>query len=682
MKFIYPEFLFALLLIAIPILIHLFNFKKFKQVYFSNLRFLKEINLQTQSRSKLKHLLVLLMRVLSLSFLVFAFAQPYIPGNKQDESKGEKIISIYIDNSFSMQAQGQQGELLNVAKQKAHEIARQYSPTDRFQLVSNDFFAWQQRLYTREEFLELVNQLDYASVSRSFSEVLLRQNDLLNQFKAANKRYVWISDFQSAAADFENIKDFSGRLVCIPVQAEKQANISIDSIWFSTPVRQYNAKEKLFVRIRNYSDMNLENIPLKLEINGAVKSIRSINIPAHGYCDSSLNYVNIEKGILHANVSISDLHVIYDDKYYFSYQVAGNLNILSINPDNSKDTNTYLSKLFKNDEYFNFKQTRLSDLDYASLGKYQLIILNQLTEINSGLATEINKALKNGTNVLIFPSINSHIESYNNLFKLNQAALFLQPDTQKTKLKSIDYSNPFFTGIFEKENNNIDMPVINYHYTQENYSNIKQEKILLLQNNNSFLSRYLISKGYLYVCASPLNDKAGNFARHALFVPVILRIAEWSNNSIPENYTLNSNNSIEFSDAGYSLDGAFEISSLNGESFIPQVIKTPPTINLFTQNQIKQSGNYNILYEGKAVYGVAFNYNRKESDPNCLSLTEIEKKINHAGIQNFTVANPEESNNNINIELIDNSFYYWKICIILVILFLLTETILLRFWKV
>lgn len=682
MKFIYPEFLFALLLIAIPILIHLFNFKKFKQVYFSNLRFLKEINLQTQSRSKLKHLLVLLMRVLSLSFLVFAFAQPYIPGNKQDESKGEKIISIYIDNSFSMQAQGQQGELLNVAKQKAHEIARQYSPTDRFQLVSNDFFAWQQRLYTREEFLELVNQLDYASVSRSFSEVLLRQNDLLNQYKDANKRYIWISDFQATSADFENIKDFSGRLVCIPVQAEKQANISIDSIWFSTPVRQYNAKEKLFVRIRNYSDMNLENIPLKLEINGAVKSISSINIPAHGYSDSSLNYVNIEKGILHANVSINDLHVIYDDKYYFSYQVAESLNILSINPDNSKDTNTYLSKLFKNDEYFNFKHTRLSDLDYASLGKYQLIILNQLTEINSGLATEITKALKNGTNVLIFPSINSHIDSYNNLFKLNQAALFLQPDTQKTKLKSIDYSNPFFTGIFEKENNNIDMPVIYYYYTHENYSNIKQEKILQLHNNNSFLSRYLISKGYLYVCSSPLNDKAGNFARHALFVPVILRIAEWSNNSIPESYTLNSNNSIEFSDAGYSLDGAFEISSLNGESFIPQVIKTPPTVNLFTQNQIKQCGNYNILYEGKSIYGVAFNYNRKESDPSCLSLPEIEKKINHAGIQNFTVANLEESKNNINIELIDNSFYYWKICIILVILFLLTETILLRFWKV
>lgn len=681
MKFIYPEFLFALLLLAVPLIIHLFNFKKFKPVYFSNIRFLKEINLQTQNRSKLKHLLVLIMRILAITFLVFAFAQPYLPGSNQDEVKGEKIISVYIDNSFSMQANGKQGELLVTAKRKAQEIAQKYSSTDRFQLITNDFYAWQQRLYTREEFLELINKIEYTSNTKNFSEVLLRQNDLLNQQKDANKRLIWLSDFQATACDFEKIKNFTGRLFCIPLQAETQANISIDSIWFETPARQYNAKEKLYVRVRNYSDKNLENIPLKLEINNAVKSISSINIAANSYADTSLNFMNIQKGIQHAKISLNDIHITYDDTYYISYTVAENINVLCINPDNHKDTSTYFSKLFKGDTFFKFKQINISSIDYASLGKYNLIILNQLPQINSGLVNEISKTTKNGTNILVFPAINSTLSSYNNLFSLNNAALFQEPDTQRNKLKSIDFTLPFFTGIFEKQNNNVDMPWVNYYYNQESYSNLREEKILQLQNNKSFLSRYPVSKGYLYVCTSPLDDKAGNFARHALFVPVILRIAEWSAASLAESYTIGYNNSIEFPDAGYSLEEAFKIASLSGESFIPEIAKTPPLIKLYTHNQIKQSGNYHIQYEDKPIYGIAFNYNRKESNPRCLSQSEIEKKLIDAGIENFSVANTKEINNNINIELIDNSFYYWKICIILAILFLVAEIILLRFWK-
>ncbi|MBL0031994.1 MAG: BatA domain-containing protein [Bacteroidetes bacterium] len=82
MQFIYPEFLFALSVLAIPIIIHLFNFRRFKKIYFTNVRFLKEIKQDTQSKSKLKHLLVLLSRLLALTFLVLAFAQPFIPAKQ------------------------------------------------------------------------------------------------------------------------------------------------------------------------------------------------------------------------------------------------------------------------------------------------------------------------------------------------------------------------------------------------------------------------------------------------------------------------------------------------------------------------------------------------------------------------------------------------------------------------
>jgi hypothetical protein len=79
MKFLYPTFLIALLVLALPIIIHFFNFKRYKTVYFSNVGFLKHIQQETRKKSQLKHLLILLSRILALAALVLAFSRPYIP---------------------------------------------------------------------------------------------------------------------------------------------------------------------------------------------------------------------------------------------------------------------------------------------------------------------------------------------------------------------------------------------------------------------------------------------------------------------------------------------------------------------------------------------------------------------------------------------------------------------------
>ena len=118
MNFVYPYFLYALTAIAIPIIIHLFNFRRYRKIYFTNVKFLKEIKHETQSRSQLRHLLVLLARILAITALVFAFAQPYIPVNKSVITQGGRIISIYIDNSFSMDATDAHSSLFEQAKKK------------------------------------------------------------------------------------------------------------------------------------------------------------------------------------------------------------------------------------------------------------------------------------------------------------------------------------------------------------------------------------------------------------------------------------------------------------------------------------------------------------------------------------------------------------------------------------
>src|SRR5690349_19007249 len=156
MRFEHPLFLYALAAIAIPIVIHLFNFRKFKKVYFSNVQFLKEVQEQNSSREKLKHLLILFSRMLAIIFLVLAFARPFIPSAKNKQQGSRNLVSVYIDNSYSMESLNKEGNLLDEAKRKAKEIANAYGMTDQFKLLTNDFEGRHQRAVNREEFISLL----------------------------------------------------------------------------------------------------------------------------------------------------------------------------------------------------------------------------------------------------------------------------------------------------------------------------------------------------------------------------------------------------------------------------------------------------------------------------------------------------------------------------------------------
>src|SRR5690349_9683835 len=175
MNFQYPRFLFALLAIAIRIVNQLFNFRKFKKVYFSNVQFLKEAKEQNSSREKLKNLLVLLCRVLAIAFLVLAFARPFISSGNKHNPAQRNVISIYIDNSYSMETVNKEGSLLDEAKRKAKEIARSYDINDQFQLITNDFEGKHQRLVNKDEFVQLLDEVKISAANKTLQQILNRQ---------------------------------------------------------------------------------------------------------------------------------------------------------------------------------------------------------------------------------------------------------------------------------------------------------------------------------------------------------------------------------------------------------------------------------------------------------------------------------------------------------------------------
>ena len=203
MTFLFPEFLWAISLIAIPIIIHLFNFRRYKKIYYSDISLLKSIKTETKNRSQLKHILILTSRILAICSLVLAFCFPFKPHNNQNVNS-EKITGIYLDNSLSMSNKNQNDRLLDLAKQQALELVEQYSSGTKFLLTTNDFENNLQRVISKTQVKKLISETQPTYIQKTFADVYLKQSDLLEEFKT-KKDVFWLTDLQKSTASFYNI---------------------------------------------------------------------------------------------------------------------------------------------------------------------------------------------------------------------------------------------------------------------------------------------------------------------------------------------------------------------------------------------------------------------------------------------------------------------------------------------
>ncbi len=685
MNFTYPAFLFALLAVAIPIIIHLFNFRKFKTVYFSNVRFLKEVKEETKAKSKLKNLLVLLARILAICFLVFAFAQPYIPSENKKTTVGDKTISIFIDNSFSMDAVNKSGTLLGEAKKRALEIIAAYKPTDKIQLLTNDFEGKHQRLVNKEEFAELLDEVKISPSTRSLSEIISRQMDVLQQANTRSKASYIISDFQKSLVNIDNIKnDTNVSIHFVPLTATEKNNIYIDTCWFETPVRQLNQAEKLHIRIKNVSDKAIENNSVKLFINNIQKTPASYTVDKNAETEVVLSFASKESGLQQCRVELNDFPVTFDDKFYFTFTVAKNIPVLCINSSLANSESPYINKLFGADSLFILKNSWENKLDYSQLSQNKLIILNELKSISSGLAQELNRFMVAGGSVVVFPNAQADMPSYKDFFVSVKANYFEKLDTANTRIDKINLDNPIYKDVFDKKTftaTNLDLPKVNSHFVLSKAVQSNEEYLLKMQNGDNFLCKYDVGKGKLYTSAVSLGADFSNFAKHSVFVPTLYKIGMFSQSSSPLFYTIGSNSSIESANV-LTGESVFHIKGVNSTfDVIPEHKVQDSKTEIFIHNQITDAGNYLLYADKDLVTGLSFNFNRKESDLTCYNADELKKQISDKNIQNIQVIETSAKSLTQTLTETDQGKKLWKLCIIMVLLFLAVEIALLRFMK-
>lgn len=641
MQFKHPEILYFLLLLVIPILVHLFQLRRFKKEYFTNVKLLKELQIQTRKSSKIKKWLLLATRLLLLACLILAFAQPFFDA-KDNTNKGNELI-ILLDNSFSMQAKGTKGELL---KRSIQELLEELPENQQFSLLTNSEVFWDTDIKSIQK--ELQN-LNYSAMPFQLDYLI---NQVETKKKNTKKDYVIITDaIQSESKKALDLAE-NNIVYFIQPEAQNKTNISIDKVVISQVLDQFY---ELKITLQAFGETENE-VPLSVFSNN--KAV--VKTMAKFENQKTEILITIPKNDFHGNISIEDNSLSYDNDYFLSISKPEKANIIAIG---NSDKNTFLSRIFTVDE-FNFKSTELATLDYNQIENQEAIVLNELEDLPVALGTTLRSFYEKGGNIVLIPNA-KNTPSQLNAFAKNFGGLnYTQLSASTKQITKINFSHPLFQTVFEKKVTNFQYPNVKESFGLSGITNILQ-----YEDNAVFVGSTTNRLGTFYAFSAPINKQNSNFQNAPLIVPTLYNMGQNQGKTGINAYTIGENENLILE----TILAKDEVVSIEkeGYSFIPmqQILNTKCKLSF--GDYPEEAGNFDVIKANISLKKISFNYPRTESDL---------AQVTTANFENFTkVNNITTVLNDIASERTSNEI--WKWFIIATLLLLLTELLIQKFVK-
>ena len=642
MQFKHPEILYFLFLLVIPILVHLFQLRRFKKEYFTNVRFLKELSIQTRKSSRIKKWLLLATRLLLLSCIIIAFAQPFFKA--KDTKNNTNEMYIVLDNSFSMQAKGQKGELL---KRAIQELLENTPENQTFSLITNSQTFWNTDIKSIRT--ELQN-LKYNALPFQMESAMAKIKSRKSVF---NKDVVVITDAVGLEPKQLKSIDNDFNTYFIVPEAEQKNNASIDSVFIHQTLDDFY---EIGLKLSSFGE-NDKELPVALYNQNKLiaKTLTKLETK-----DKTI-YFTIPKKDFHGYASIIDKGLEYDNTLFFSVSKPKKSNIISIG---QPEKSNFLSRIYTNDE-FNFNNFAIGTLDYNSLEKQDAIVLNELDEIPQALQTTLKSFVEKGGNLILIPSSKTSLGNINS-FIGNFGNIQLKTLENKEKLVAkINFNHPLFSGVFENKINNFQYPK-----TKTSYGIASSNPAALYHEDQTpFLTSINNPTSSVYVFTASINLENSNFQQSPLIVPTFYKMGINNLNNGITTRTIGKNNPF-LVDVTLSKDEILKVKN-DLETFIPVQQIMNDKVKLTFNDFPVQAGNFGIYNQKERLQDISFNYNRTESN---LNLTNENALSEYKTIDSISTVF-----NTLHTDRTDNQI--WKWFVIFALLFLVTEMAIIRFVK-
>lgn len=619
MQLMFPWFLAGLVAIAIPVVIHLLQLRRPQRLLFTNTAIIKDVELVTVRHRNLQHLLVLAARVLGIASLVVAFCQPFIPA--KDVLSHSNAVSMLVDNSFSMQAPALgEGSLFGEAVEEAGKFKQKAGVGERYRLIN----------FGESQLTQAVYQAKLAELKlnpqNSFDKVRRR----IDSGAIGGQLYL-LSDFQKNAFDVQTLEALGKKdVVLVPLTGKLTGNVYVDSVWLDDAFVRVRTNVGLHIRLRNGGTAAVNGCAVKVFLGEVQVAAYQVSIKPQQVLTSVVQVQVRDARLALGQVVTEDAPVTFDNTYYFTLQPAAAIRIVEIGDE------PVGGQLYGNEPLFTYSAVRPRNVDYGALQKANLVIVDEVAQVDAGLQDALQAVVKRGGSVVVVPSdlVESHT-SYQRLFReLGLGAVQWEAPAQTPELREVTMPSagePFFRNVFGAQQRAVTMPrvapVLRWSRTGTD--------ILRLKDGESYLANFASGAGQVYVFSAPFSQKYSDFTAHALFVPVMYRMAmlSYQNEQLPA-YRLTQGAvglKLPYADVAgdkeNEADGAAFRLVRDSLTLIPTQRVVGNDLRLELPVGLDAPGFYQVQRRGQVLTTLAFNQDKRESELAAYSAADLRELI-------------------------------------------------------
>ncbi|QDT04672.1 hypothetical protein K227x_30660 [Rubripirellula lacrimiformis] len=336
----------------VPLAIHLLFRSRYRTVDWGAMHLLDSVVRINRRRIQWMNLLLLLLRCLLPILLAFCLARPVLTGFQSLPGTAPRSIVILVDDSRSMQAKMPDGQpRFDFVKRRLTSWLDDLSRTDELALIRASDVEGPVGWMGANDAAALIHQMRADSGPVELGDLLRRGVQASQQASHAEREILFVSDFQSHLLDDAAIQSFDtvgegwGRdsvrplihFLNLGVQSDQMSNVSVDEIESESPAVVAGRTAKFSARIRNASDVMVQDLRVIWSIDGTPFPARTITIAPRSSATVQMSGKLADVGVHSISVAVEHADSLPgDNRRWIGVDVIRQVNVLMVDGSPSR----------------------------------------------------------------------------------------------------------------------------------------------------------------------------------------------------------------------------------------------------------------------------------------------------------------------------------------------------------
>ena len=346
MSFLTPLFLVGLAGLAIPVLIHLIQRERKNVVQFPSLMFLRRIPYESVQRRRIRHWLLLMMRLAALALVVLAFARPFLrranPGAAG--GSGAREVVVLIDQSYSMGY----GDRWQRALSAARDAVNKLGASDRGSIV---FFAAGAEVALRStadkgRLIAALAGVEPSAAATRYAPALKLAGSILAESALPRRDVVLVSDFQRSGwqgAEGLRLPD-GATLTPVDLGGGNTSNASVTRVSLDRTMFSNQERVTVTAGVLNHGSTVLGSVDVSLEVDGRTIQTKQVRVEPNGSASTTFDPLTIAAPNVRASVRIGQDALQRDNLFHFVVSPGRPVRAVLAQRGGARDQNVYLAR--------------------------------------------------------------------------------------------------------------------------------------------------------------------------------------------------------------------------------------------------------------------------------------------------------------------------------------------------